>query len=1077
MVWLGAGLLAQGVRAAGEPRSLLPGGATTLRAAVVEGHAYWVSAEQGGVDVELAVVLPGGGLLEADRPLDRQGSEALLVEPARDGTLEITARGREQGAPAGTVRLAVDDLGPLAAIDPRELTARRATSAVGERYREGTSEAYRRALDAAQTARDAWTVLGAARPAASAAYEAAVLARLSDDPRAAELAKAAREAWLALGEPVWAAAAANEAGLDALAAGDLAAAEASFRRAQGAQQAAGDAYGAAVSASNLCLVALRQGRLSEGARCYREALPSLAAVGAPALEAAALTSMGRAYDVLGDPEAASAAYQRALARFEAAADELGAARSLANLGVLHQRMGELDLALADHGRALRVFAEVGDRRWQARALHNLGLLYLGLGDLAQAELQAGEALPLWREVADRGGEAASLTTLGLVALRRQQADAARLRFEQALRLRRATGDRRGEAEVLDQLARTDLEAGEPARAVAGFSAALSLLTAIGDRVEASEARRGRGEARLATGDAVAAQADLAAAVAEMAAIGYRPGEAQALYWLALAERRLGHGAAALAAVERSAELSEGLRGGVGGPDLRAEYSELKAPVYELWVDVLMAAHRQSPDAGLDRRALAVSERAKARTLLELITTAGAAPPAAELPPALVARQRSLARQLAAHLEGLWRSPPEGDAAREAANQHQHRLLAELDRTEAELRAANPSYAALLPAATLDASEIQSLLGDGTLLLVYALGEERSTLWAVSAGAIASFELPRRAVIDAAVGRCLAALTRFDPATRLQQQEALAALAELVLGPLTAGPQAAPLPQRLAVVPDGALAYVPFAALPEPVGSGGRPPLLVDHEVVSLASASTLAEERRLLVRRQALPPRIAVLADPVFSAADPRLPADLATGEAGEPAPALPRLAGSRAEAAAIVALATPGSATVWTDFAASRSRVLAGELAGYRYLHFATHGWVDDAHPEATALALSLFDDSGARVAGLLHLRDLAGLRLDAEVAVLSGCRTAWGREIRGEGLVGLGRAFLAAGVPRVVASLWPVDDRATARLMEHFYRGLWRDGLPPAAALRAAQRELATERRYRDPFFWGSFILLGPW
>jgi CHAT domain-containing protein len=164
-------------------------------------------------------------------------------------------------------------------------------------------------------------------------------------------------------------------------------------------------------------------------------------------------------------------------------------------------------------------------------------------------------------------------------------------------------------------------------------------------------------------------------------------------------------------------------------------------------------------------------------------------------------------------------------------------------------------------------------------------------------------------------------------------------------------------------------------------------------------------------------------------------------------------------------------------DFAADRQAVLGDRLAAYRVVHFATHGILDTDRPALSGLALSSVDRDGRPQAGFLPLRDIYNLHLQADLVVLSGCRTALGRELSGEGLVGLTRGFQYAGAARVVASLWPVEDRATERLMTRFYRGLWSEKLPPAAALRAAQLALRAERPYRDPFFWAGFVLAGDW
>jgi CHAT domain-containing protein len=294
-------------------------------------------------------------------------------------------------------------------------------------------------------------------------------------------------------------------------------------------------------------------------------------------------------------------------------------------------------------------------------------------------------------------------------------------------------------------------------------------------------------------------------------------------------------------------------------------------------------------------------------------------------------------------------------------------------------------------------------------------------------------------------------------------------------------------KRLLIVASGALAFVPFATLPSPA-SPPRP-LVADHEVVSAPSASVL------VALRQAPAPApsgttVAVVADPVFDPTDPRV-------RGGSRAPAAPstrapgllraldslggnglsRLPFSRREADAVARLVPREGLLEATGFAASRSLVVDGGLAGRRIVHFATHGLLDSAHPDLSGLVLSLVDERGRPRDGFLRMADVYNLRLPADLVVLSACQTALGREIRGEGIVGLTRGFLYAGARAVVASLWEVDDESTSELMAHFYRAMLKDGRRPADALRAAQLDLARNPRWSAPFYWAGFVIQGDW
>jgi CHAT domain-containing protein len=251
---------------------------------------------------------------------------------------------------------------------------------------------------------------------------------------------------------------------------------------------------------------------------------------------------------------------------------------------------------------------------------------------------------------------------------------------------------------------------------------------------------------------------------------------------------------------------------------------------------------------------------------------------------------------------------------------------------------------------------------------------------------------------------------------------------------------------------------------------------------------------------------LAILADPVFDGNDPRVLMAARKKEAGgkqvasvrsahvsssSPAsdPELMRSARSfnragfsqlpfsRKEADAIAALIPKDKLLKATGFKANRSTATSSELSRYRIVHFATHGLLNSEYPELSGLVLSLVDENGAAQDGFLRMHEIYNLQLPADVIVLSACQTALGKEIRGEGFVGLTRGFMYAGAERIVASLWQVDDLATAELMKRFYRGMLLNKLRPAAALRAAQLEMMKQKRWSSPFFWAGFTMQGEW
>jgi CHAT domain-containing protein len=325
-------------------------------------------------------------------------------------------------------------------------------------------------------------------------------------------------------------------------------------------------------------------------------------------------------------------------------------------------------------------------------------------------------------------------------------------------------------------------------------------------------------------------------------------------------------------------------------------------------------------------------------------------------------------------------------------------------------------------------------------------------------------------------------------------------------------------KRLVIVADGALQYIPFAVLPKPGAAtqargaksrrgAGATPLIVDHEIVSLPSASTIAVLRRELAGRKAAPKVFAALADPVFSEdeVDQRLregarPAQAAASAQSKssiilPSPQnrvlrtwrgagdseqrlrLPRLWESGKEATTIASFAPPGMSKVALGFEANYMTATSPELGEYRHVLFATHGWLDDKHPELTGILLSLVDERKQEQNGLLRMGEVYNLKLQADLVTLSACQTALGKDVRGEGLVGLTRGFMYAGAARVVASLWKVEEEGTKELMIRFYRGMLKRGLRPAAALRQAQISMLSQAEWGSPYYWGAFVLQGEW
>jgi len=700
----------------------------------------------------------------------------------------------------------------------------------------------------------------------------------------------------------------------------------------------------------------------------------------------------------------------------------------------------------------------GDRRVETATLTNMGIMHTLSGDPQKALAYLNPALAIARERSDRRTEAAVLTHTGTAYSVLGDKGKAIEYLERALELRVAVSDRPGEAITLNHLGRAYAVSHDPEKALEYYGKALVIWRAVGDG----------------------------------------NGEVAALYGMARAEADRGDLQRAKQLTESALPLINTLRTRVTSPDLRASYFASVQDLFKLHIDLLMRLHRREPTAGFDVAALKTYEQARARSLIDMLAEASA-DIRQGVDPALRARERSLQQMLNVEADRQMRlfGSQHTESSVSAVRRKIEELLTQLDVIEAELKNNSPRYSALTQPAPLGLAEIQAAVTDDeTLLLEYSLGEERSYLWAVTKNSFSSYELPSRAVIEAAARRCYELLTARNQQVKFETTDekrervrkadaeypnAAAALSDMLLGPVAAQLER----KRLLVVPDGALEYLPFAALTVPGAShsAGFVPLMVQYEVTSIPSASTLAVLRQELKGRAPAEKVVAVFADPVFDKSDERISGNVsrvAGGHHGAPAMdevmALKRLPYTRQEAEAILALAPATGRKAALGFEANRNAAMSEDLIKYRIIHFATHSILDSTHPELSGIALSMLDRQARPQNGFLRAHEIFNLRLGAELVVLSGCRTGLGKQVKGEGVYGMTRGFMYAGSKRVLVSFWDVQDQATARLMSDFYRGLLGPKRPAtAAALRAAQIAIWREGRWSAPYYWAGFVLQG--
>jgi CHAT domain-containing protein/tetratricopeptide (TPR) repeat protein len=797
-------------------------------------------------------------------------------------------------------------------------------------------------------------------------------------------------------------------------------------------------------------------------------------------EGEALNNMGVAYTSLGDTNRALEILEQALPLRKSAGDLNGVAETLHNLTAVYVTQSEFQLALSSEQEALTLYRTVGDRIGEATASNGMGVVLFNLGETERAIENQLQALQIHRELEDRHNQAVDLTNVGSAYLKLEQPAKALEFLTSALEMHRQLGSRQGEATALQHIGQAHFQLGNLQKARENYELALSLHRALQAPRPQAFALNSIASSYLEAHQPKEALERLNESLSLARTVGDRSLEASVLSGVALADWYSGNLEEALARIEASVRLSETLRGAVASQNLRTSYLASVHDRYGLWIDILTDLAQRHPQQGFEVRALEVSERARARTLLDLLNEARTQIREG-VDPQLRDREKSVRAALdeksARQIRLLTGAHTPGQAA--SMENDVKLLAARYQDVEAEIRARSPRYASLTQPEPLSVASIQEqLLDENTVLLEYALGKQRSFLWLVTPASVRSFILPGQADIETAARRAYRELSVNSAAGG----PALRALSRILLAPLAGQLDG----RRLVLVTDGALQYIPFAALTLP---GERQELIARHEIVHLPSASTLAVLRRDTQARPQAPRLIALLADPVFDAADPRVnarrkvsPAALESTELQHFAKdagvlTFERLRSSRDEAEAVARLAGPSASLVAVDFDASKDTATSPDLSQYRIVHFATHGLVNSNHPELSGLVFSMVDRNGKPRNGFLSASEIFNLKLGADLVVLSACQTALGKQVRGEGLIGLTRGFMYAGSPRVLASLWRVPDQGTSELMKQFYAGMLTRKMTPAAALRAAQLLMKNDRRWAAPYNWAGFVLQGEW
>jgi tetratricopeptide (TPR) repeat protein len=746
---------------------------------------------------------------------------------------------------------------------------------------------------------------------------------------------------------------------------------------------------------------------------------------------------------MGDLGVARTVLQTALDEATVLNDSTLAAIAGTALGNLELAAGHVPRALFLHEHALHLYEENGNMSGQQIALQNLGVVYFTLADTRRALAYMRDALERAVALADQVAIARGHHNLGVLLAEAGRLEEALPELEQAVRHRTAWRGPENAALSRANLAELRLRLGHADQAVADLlDGALHGFLELGDLQGEAYAWNLKGELFLSHGKIPESRAAHGKALALVEG-GLSPPQAwRAHAGLAADFKALGRLDEAFGEALLALDAIEAMRAGLDIDIFKIRFLAGQIHHYENALSLLLA--RIGP--GEAAASFHLAERAHARALVELLAESGAGL-RGTLDEALLERQRRILARVSAG--GVALAAASGDAARTVARDEINQAQEALGKLELEIRARAPRYAGIVYPQPARLDEIQKdVLGPGEILLEYFLGQNEAWLWMVGKEDARVFPLPHPDTIRADVAEFVSAIgaSAGDLGGDRPARTAAARVALDILPPVSL-----PVGARLLVVPDGPLHHIPFSALP--LGAG---PLVEDHEVAIIPSATALK-----LMRADSP----AASGHGFLGIADPRP----GTGET-----TFPRLAHSRREMDAIAHLFPSSSRTILAGERATKAAFQALSLASYRYLHFATHGWLDPQDRMHSGLRLTPGDDGAG--SALLSLDEILTLRLSADLVVLSACRSGEGEFLQGEGLVSLTRGFLYAGARAVVVSLWNVDDNSTADFMAQMYKWIG-EGRSPAAALRLAKEAFRGSQRRgrRELRRWAPFVLVG--
>jgi|GEM_PF-2650772 len=811
-----------------------------------------------------------------------------------------------------------------------------------------------------------------------------------------------------------------------------------------------------------------------------------------------LNNLAASFWALGNNDEALPYYQQALELRSELVDLPGIAYTQYGITLVHWTSGERQLALNAAARALSIWQQQKNPFGEANTWNSMGLLYAELGDIPRANHAYTQALRGWRAAKSPLMEAYTINNLGMLLMQQKQYRSAANHFARAMATFVSNKDARGIAYVRHNQADLFLHRNQPRQALNLYCLSLIYKEQHGDRFGAALTSLGIAKATAALGDAAAAEPLFQQALERNQEIHNVAGEFATLTAFArFFASQQNVGTAGLFYL-RAIDLAEDARSSLTDTDLRVSYFTTVQNVYTEYIDLLCQQARTTKDPSLYKQAFQSHEASRARQLGDdLLRAYSAASPSSQgRATQWMRKEQDLRRHLRAAAQRLERSysAPTSEALREQSRRSFDMLwLQWKSRTSLSGSSVYTDPGPIAVPRSLESTlvSLQSTLRNpSTAVFAFRLGPQHSHLWRITATDVQHFYLPAESQITPAVRRYLEALTARDPDSQPPASEDRSAFIQRMDAELPQrGQQLSRLlfanalrgldVSRILFIPDGVLHNLPFAALPQPY----RPTesFVARWQLASIPSVNVYLSTA---VASVALPEEAAttVMADPVFDADDPRVHTDGRKSTPSSPAspaqrhaePALARLRFTAREAEAIKRYADRPVQS-FEGFQATRERLLEPPQITSSILHLATHAWVDTQSPAASGIAFTSVNQRGEPIDGVLRLFDIYDLQLSSKLVVLSSCRTALGRDVQGEGIDGLVRAFLQIRVPRVIATLWNVQDSSSAELMGNFYEAHLKQHRSVAESLQQAQKKAMLSPHTKHPYYWAGYKLEG--